>query len=843
MLKNELEIMFDQHRAAGRAPLAIIRHDAAVKSAGKRPRREAWQQYDATAERAAIQDGDNLGWLCGLRCDDTTEFNGTDLDFNDARALTACLRSVEAFAGQPVRYGAPDRALVPLRMPFGTPSRDFKWYRVTDGKTIKMQMIAHGRQFVAAGTHPGTKQPYRWEGSNWSVTRWPVTALDELLAQISAAVAPLGFARVEHVDKNAPREQCELPSDMTDVERGMLQWWGRNQFATTLAGLRGKVAGQFRGTAAFAGCATVAPLVWAGLADEWELRRQLFEVQPEADIGRDADRGFEKGNPGAVAHLQSIRSGKPQDSASMPIVSTPEDEWPEPESITAKAPAVPVFKAEWLPPSVRREAIDTAHWLRVPLDYAGPARMVTLAAALGNRVMVRPNREDAKWLESASALWGMVIADPGRRKSPLLGAIVAPLKEMNDAAAVRNETAFKNWQAAVENHEDVIAGARAALRKEAQSSGKEANLDAVNAARKDEPRKPPEVHYVVQHTTSVYLATILRDNPHGVLNFHDELPPFIDELLEGQDAKARGLLLESWGGKGSFQYGSISQKGTVNVPTACMTLLGGAQPGPLTSLIHAATNGEKNANGLLQRFLCTVWPDHVRLPHPWIPRDETAATVVRDVTSKLATVAASAGGARFDGKHHYIDLNSDAQKMFRDWEDSFDASLEKETGAYASHLSKYKTLVAGWALLWTVVEWTRTGVNVWGMPIQPIPDIGPEAMTAAIEMAGYFAEHARRMYSMSVTDIVATRSLAAKLIAGEDLDGKTIRHIYRKRWPGLSTAADVSEAVENLRDAGWIRFGNVPSTTRGRPSVVITVSPKRDKFRMEEQPGTGILPT
>ena len=139
--------------------------------------------------------------------------------------------------------------------------------------------------------------------------------------------------------------------------------------------------------------------------------------------------------------------------------------------------------------------------------------------------------------------------------------MAAPLRALQDAAALRNEAAFKDWQVAMENHDDVISGMRTSLRKDAQSAGVAVDFTPVNEARKNAPKKPPEIHYVVQHTTSVYLANILRDNPHGVLNFHDELPPFIEELLD-RDTKARGLLLESWGGKGLFQYG-VNQKGTI----------------------------------------------------------------------------------------------------------------------------------------------------------------------------------------------------------------------------------------------------------------------------------------
>src|SRR5262249_25190175 len=133
-----------------------------------------------------------------------TIFIGADLDFDDGQAVQACLRIV-TFSSQPVRYGKPGRALVPLRMGGDTPSKDITWHRLSDGKTIKLQTIARGRQFVTIGIHPETREAYRWEGNNWAVKNWPVTPFNELLSQMDAALAPLGYVRAENPGNAAPR--------------------------------------------------------------------------------------------------------------------------------------------------------------------------------------------------------------------------------------------------------------------------------------------------------------------------------------------------------------------------------------------------------------------------------------------------------------------------------------------------------------------------------------------------------------------------------------------------------------------------------------------------------------
>lgn len=549
------------------------------------------------------------------------------------------------------------------------------------------------------------------------------------------------------------------------------------------------------------------------------------------------------------------------------IAGPDKDGWPDPEPISVAAEPVMAADLTMLPPSIRQAAADAAHWTRTQADFAIASFAGTCAAMLGNKIVVRPDPRNPKWTENASTLWPLLIADAGSKKTPLLNEAEAPVVELQREAISDNETAKTAYDAAVENHDDMISGMRAVFRKQAGTTGKDTDFSAVNEARKNAPKKSPETHYRMGYQSGVEAAKTFRDNTTGMLVSPGEIPPWIDQLLDSSDRMLLGLYLDAWGGGTPFQYSSGAQ-GKVFVDPLCANVLGGAQPGPLTELINSTAAGERHANGFMQRFLLAVWPDRKVLPRPSTPRTPGADKRYRDTVRALARFNSTLEGANFDGKRFYLDLSEDARKAFEDWEDAFGAQLVEETGAVASHFSKYSSLVGPWALLYHVIEWVNRpggtattadvpnptptvgagGIVQFAPPtslappsagtVQRIPAVSLEAMQAGIKAAAYFGSHAKRIYAMSTADIVATRALAKKIMEGEELDGKTLRYIYRvKKWPGLRTAADVAEAVENLRDASWLRFKKVDGTTRGRPSVVLQINPKRGRMQMEEHPG------
>src|SRR4029453_5387354 len=71
---------------------------------------------------------------------------------------------------------------------------------------------------------------------------------------------------------------------------------------------------------------------------------------------------------------------------------------------------------------------------------------------------------------------------------------------------------------------------------------------------------------------------------------------------------AKAVYLEAWNGDGRFTYDRIG-RGTIDIEAACVSILGGIQPGPLTGYMLQLAKGRSGADGLMLRFQLLVWPD------------------------------------------------------------------------------------------------------------------------------------------------------------------------------------------------------------------------------------------
>jgi putative DNA primase/helicase len=76
---------------------------------------------------------------------------------------------------------------------------------------------------------------------------------------------------------------------------------------------------------------------------------------------------------------------------------------------------------------------------------------------------------------------------------------------------------------------------------------------------------------------------------------------------EGREG-SRAFYLEAWNGDGRFTYDRIG-RGTIDIEAACVSILGGIQPGPLTGYMLQLAKGLGGDDGLMQRFQLLVWPD------------------------------------------------------------------------------------------------------------------------------------------------------------------------------------------------------------------------------------------
>lgn len=79
---------------------------------------------------------------------------------------------------------------------------------------------------------------------------------------------------------------------------------------------------------------------------------------------------------------------------------------------------LPVEKFDFslLPSSLSIWGEDIQHRLQCPADYVGVAIMISLAAVVGNKVMIQPKAKDDSW-KVVPNLWGLLIGYPSSNNS------------------------------------------------------------------------------------------------------------------------------------------------------------------------------------------------------------------------------------------------------------------------------------------------------------------------------------------------------------------------------------------------------------------------------------------
>lgn len=477
-----------------------------------------------------------------------------------------------------------------------------------------------------------------------------------------------------------------------------------------------------------------------------------------------------------------------------------QDSWPEPKPLPDGLPPVSAFDFELLPPILRGRVQDIAERIQCPPDFPAVAIIVIIASLIGRRYCIAPKRAD-DWYVTPN-LWGMVIGRPGIMKSPPLAEIIKLLQALQAAALEQFELAQADYQAGVIVGAEAGRVAKEAIRKMLkQGKRAEASERAAEtvSAERDE---PVWRRYVVMDTTVEKLGEILNQNQNGVLLFRDELSGFF-RTLERQGHEAdRAFYLECWNGDGSFTYDRIG-RGTLHIAFACLSILGGIQPGPMSDLVRGLRGS--GDDGLLQRFQLAVWPDASR---EWRnvdrPPDQAARDAVQSVINRLEKMQPDAKPLRF---------SDDAQELFDVWREALERRLRGDTEhpMLEAHLSKYRSLVPSLALVIHLTEKSEGPVELL-------------ALESAIAWAEYLETHARRIYAPAISpDIDAARALAKRIKSADVGALFALRDIYNKGWSGLATREGAAAAVGVLIDYDWLSCSE--ETTPGRTRTVYRVNP------------------
>ena len=537
----------------------------------------------------------------------------------------------------------------------------------------------------------------------------------------------------------------------------------------------------------------------AGVPDD-VARGAMLELSPATICAR-LDRARRDGMAPEMrdAYLVALPEG-PEPEASP-------EAWPEPGELPGGLLPVPAFPEKIVPEGFRAWITDVAERFQCPVEFPAVGVIVVLGAAVGRSIGIRPKRLD-DWTVVPN-LWGGLVGRPGIMKSPALSEIMKPLCQLDAKAREEFDAESKRYEI-----ERAVAKVEreAKIREAAKSETAKALL--LDSTACSEPTPPTARRHIVNDSTVEKLGEILNANPRGILLFRDELTGWLRTLdREGREGD-RAFYLEAWNGIGSFTYDRIG-RGTVHIPAACVSILGGIQPGPLGDYLRACVKGGIGDDGLMQRFQLLVYPSPSTT---WRNVDRRPDIEARnrawEIVGRLAEADPLSLGAE-PGEIPFLRFGDDAQALFDEWRADLERKVRSgdEPPVLEAHLAKFRSLMPSLALVFHLAEIAGGGVP------------GPVTVGAA-EMAAAWCElleaHARRIYQ-SVTERhhVAARLLGRKIRGGKLPVSFTGREVYRAGWTGLSSPAEVLEA------AGWLRIEpRQPGDDGGRPSTVYRINPR-----------------
>lgn len=498
------------------------------------------------------------------------------------------------------------------------------------------------------------------------------------------------------------------------------------------------------------------------------------------------------------AEAQRRREGKP--------ATTPADAWPEPQRLPDGLPPVEPVTINLLPEVFQPWIEDIADRMQCPPDYPAIGAMVALAGTVGKQIGIRPKRKD-DWTVIPN-LWGGVVGRPGVMKSPALTEILKPLQRLEIAAKEEFEKetfAHLAGKVIAEEQDKVSRGKiRAALK-----NGEDAAQFAQEALESEQ-SEPIRRRFLVNDPTVEKLGELLNQNSNGLLLFRDELTGFLRTLDKEGHENARSFYLESWNGDSRYTYDRIG-RGTIEIEHACLSILGGIQPGPLLDYMRSIPD-----DGLMQRFQLLVWPDIIGDWHDvdrWPNSDaKNAAYAVFERLANLDTSTIEA--TQDDGAIPYLRFADDAQDLFSEWRSELEKRLRQDDLPLAleAHLAKYRSLIPTLGLLIHLAEGKPGPVDLY-------------ALERACAWGEYLESHAKRIYApMIAPDRIGARALAKRLLAGDLSDRFTLRDVYNRDWSNLNNRDAAHKAAMTLLDLDWL--SEEIEQTGGRPRTWYVVNPR-----------------
>ncbi|MDP4005780.1 DUF3987 domain-containing protein [Methylobacterium sp. NEAU K] len=403
----------------------------------------------------------------------------------------------------------------------------------------------------------------------------------------------------------------------------------------------------------------------------------------------------------------------------------------------------------------------------VPESFVAVAAVAALGGTIGSALKLRVRQHSAGFLVPAT-LPVVIVARPGRKKSPTISALLRPLKEIDRELHRQNCKTQAAWDALQQAAKGKRDGTAVAL-----------------------PPTPVIRRLIVDDATLEKQVRIHADNPCGIIRAPDELFAFLGSFgaYKRSGDGDRSTMLRLLDGT-DISVDRVG--GSVRADSALMGLIASTQPDKIRQ--HA---GNLGTDGFLQRLIFVTDDDAERV-HLDVPEDPAAvAEYERAVRGMFA----------LRSKPSVVHLSPEARAILSETESRVRA-LAHYPGASAGwegHVSKWEGLIYRITLTfhaldtWTLLDTVPVGGS----------EVGVTAETArrASRFVQYLVKHAFRFYAEFCEP--AERTIEARWIAGHlltrpDVLSVTARDIEKARRTLSGKRGLTRAAMRELEGAAWV---------------------------------------
>jgi hypothetical protein len=449
------------------------------------------------------------------------------------------------------------------------------------------------------------------------------------------------------------------------------------------------------------------------------------------------------------------------------------------------------FPVDVLPPACRRFVRETAEALGVDASYVALPALAVLAGAVGNTRRIALSRS---WTAPA-VLWPVIVGESGTLKGPVLKAATRPAMKRQRKALDAHKTAMSVYESEAEDH-------KAAL-KAWKTGGRDKGEPAPVA-----PERPPLERCIVSDVTVEALADRLQDNPRGLLLAREELSGWLGSFNAYKSGKGadEAHWLTMFDAVTLVVDRKSTERPTIFVPRAAVSLTGGIQPGILRRMLTQ----EYQESGMAARLLMTMPP---RRAKRWTDREVSRLTeqAFGDVYANLWTLAPVLD----DGELHPLDLplSAEALLLWVDFVNQHGREAVELTGALAAAWSKLEGYAARLALVVELAGWAESPRGDGRGPAE----VSAESVRAGIALVEWAGNETRRIYSMLAED-GEERTIREVLELVERRGGSiTARELQQAKHFGTSEEAE--EVLHQMVAASLGQWVEMPPGPRGgRPS-------------------------